>query len=366
MIFFELYKAFHDGDRKTKTPAAKIYLDLTANERQVYDTLLAAWNRYGRDTFNFSNKQLEEETALSRKTAVRAVDELVRLGLITRLLGSGRNRRTTYKMMPIPPYTGEIMKRRTKSRKVVNPATFNTEAKGGKNVPEKEGDLADKGGKSYHIKVVNPATHNREYNTESKTEKFSPPTGTLGRAPALPPKGENTLAFVSKKKSKKFIPPTLDEVKKYCGETKVDGYTLDKYFDPELFHSYYESVGWKKVKDWRAKARSWPKNNVNTDYFGGEHWRERRKMRLAGGASGPQPHYLDANPDDERARAVRESLQRSREETERRRKERESAAKDTVVGEPRSNGFIKTEAGEAEFERVVAKYGDSMTKRSKV
>jgi hypothetical protein len=40
--------------------------------------------------------------------------------------------------------------------------------------------------------------------------------------------------------TKKFKPPTLDEVRAYVAEK---GYT----FDPETFHAYYESQGWKKA-----------------------------------------------------------------------------------------------------------------------
>ena len=71
--------------------------------------------------------------------------------------------------------------------------------------------------------------------------------------------------------SKRFTPPTLEEVREYCQErhNKVD---------PERFVDYYASQKWKKangrpVSDWKACVRTWergekkPKRqNAFTDY----------------------------------------------------------------------------------------------------
>ncbi len=56
-------------------------------------------------------------------------------------------------------------------------------------------------------------------------------------------------------KSKKFVPPTLDEIKAYCDERKNN-------IDPEYFIDYYASQQWKKangrpVADWKACVRQW-------------------------------------------------------------------------------------------------------------
>lgn len=55
--------------------------------------------------------------------------------------------------------------------------------------------------------------------------------------------------------SKRFTPPTLEEVKAYCQERKNG-------VDPEHFIDYYASQGWKKangqpLKDWKAGVRQW-------------------------------------------------------------------------------------------------------------
>lgn len=58
----------------------------------------------------------------------------------------------------------------------------------------------------------------------------------------------------STEKSKRFSPPTLDDVKAYVKEKDLN-------VDPERFIDYYTSNGWmvgkNKMKDWKAAARSW-------------------------------------------------------------------------------------------------------------
>ena len=54
--------------------------------------------------------------------------------------------------------------------------------------------------------------------------------------------------------SKRFTPPTLEELTAYC---KEKGYT----FSPQNFISYYESNGWmvgrNKMKDWKSACSTW-------------------------------------------------------------------------------------------------------------
>ena len=55
-------------------------------------------------------------------------------------------------------------------------------------------------------------------------------------------------------RSKRFTPPTVDEVRAYCQER---GNTVD----PQRFVDYYSSNGWMvgrtKMKDWKAAVRTW-------------------------------------------------------------------------------------------------------------
>jgi len=58
-------------------------------------------------------------------------------------------------------------------------------------------------------------------------------------------------------KRKIFRPPTADEVKAYCQEQGI-------CIDAQAFVDFYESKGWmvgkNKMKDWKAAARNWGRN----------------------------------------------------------------------------------------------------------
>ena len=58
-------------------------------------------------------------------------------------------------------------------------------------------------------------------------------------------------------KAKKFVPPTVEEVKAYCNERRNG-------IDAEEFVSFYESKGWmigkNKMKNWKAAITTWERN----------------------------------------------------------------------------------------------------------
>ena len=58
---------------------------------------------------------------------------------------------------------------------------------------------------------------------------------------------------------KKFVHPSVDDVRKYCDERKNE-------VDPQRFVDYYETNGWvqghgKPIKDWKAAVRTWEHNS---------------------------------------------------------------------------------------------------------
>lgn len=61
-------------------------------------------------------------------------------------------------------------------------------------------------------------------------------------------------------KTKRFIPPTIDEIKFYCQERKNN-------VDAERFLNFYEMKGWmigkNKMKDWKAAVRTWEGNTYS-------------------------------------------------------------------------------------------------------
>ena len=65
-------------------------------------------------------------------------------------------------------------------------------------------------------------------------------------------------AETSKTKTKRFTPPTVDEVREYCRERNNN-------VDAERFVDYYTANGWKvgknPMKDWKAAVRTWERNS---------------------------------------------------------------------------------------------------------
>lgn len=56
-------------------------------------------------------------------------------------------------------------------------------------------------------------------------------------------------------KTKKFVPPTLEEVSEYIHEKNYS-------VDASVFWNYYNDAGWidsndNKVKSWKGKVRTW-------------------------------------------------------------------------------------------------------------
>ena len=64
-----------------------------------------------------------------------------------------------------------------------------------------------------------------------------------------------------KRKSNRFAPPSVDDVRAYCLERGNN-------IDPDKFVDYYTGNGWmigrNKMKDWRAAVRSWERNDFNS------------------------------------------------------------------------------------------------------
>lgn len=67
-------------------------------------------------------------------------------------------------------------------------------------------------------------------------------------------------------KRKRFVPPTLDEVKEYCSQR-------NNVVDCERFIDFYESKGWmigkNKMKCWKSAVRTWEKSQPKNKSFEG-------------------------------------------------------------------------------------------------
>ena len=82
---------------------------------------------------------------------------------------------------------------------------------------------------------------------------------------------EDSAAPPKPTRSKRFAPPSVDEVRDYC-------YERGNSVDPQRFVDYYTSNGWmvgkNKMKDWKAAVRTWeqkentkPANRKNGNVF---------------------------------------------------------------------------------------------------
>lgn len=78
----------------------------------------------------------------------------------------------------------------------------------------------------------------------------------------------------NKSTTKRFIAPSIDEVREYIEEK---GYSID----PERFVDYYTANGWmvgkSHMKDWKATVRNWERNNGNDTGAGGRKSRGLRE-----------------------------------------------------------------------------------------
>lgn len=68
-----------------------------------------------------------------------------------------------------------------------------------------------------------------------------------------------------KRTVKRFVPPTVDEVRGYC-EERGNG------IDAQRFVDYYQARGWelgkgRKVKDWKACVRTWESNRKSNQEY---------------------------------------------------------------------------------------------------
>jgi len=66
----------------------------------------------------------------------------------------------------------------------------------------------------------------------------------------------------SQKLGKRFVPPTIDEVRGHCIDNRY-------IFDPEAFCAFYKSKNWKvgnaKMKCWKSSCVTWQKREVKNN-----------------------------------------------------------------------------------------------------
>jgi len=102
-------------------------------------------------------------------------------------------------------------------------------------------------------KSDNSTQRTRKYR---KTKETCDVSGTSGNSHSDAPDTDTDTDTEKHKKTKqkKFIPPTLDDVSKYCIKRNNN-------VDPDRFFNHYEANGWmrgkNKIKNWKACVRTW-------------------------------------------------------------------------------------------------------------
>lgn len=75
-------------------------------------------------------------------------------------------------------------------------------------------------------------------------------------------KNEEEIKKIEKPITKRFIKPTIAEIKAYCDERKNN-------VDASRFYDFYEAKGWivgkTRMKDWKAAVRTWEKNKTKQE-----------------------------------------------------------------------------------------------------
>lgn len=101
---------------------------------------------------------------------------------------------------------------------------------------------------------------------------------------------------IEKDKSKRFTPPTIDEVRDYCQER-------NNSVDPETFINFYESKGWfvgkNKMKDWKAAVRTWEKNNRAKGQYNDYNDLDKLEKEVREKSKNPYKDYIHGNYDFE-------------------------------------------------------------------
>lgn len=79
----------------------------------------------------------------------------------------------------------------------------------------------------------------------------------------------NKDLIIIEKTQKKFVPPTIEEIKAYCNDKGIN-------IDVERFYYYHDARGWMmgkyKMKNWKSAIRTWErfsssKNNVANEFL---------------------------------------------------------------------------------------------------
>jgi len=203
---------------------------LTATEQALFYELVAVCNSEGwEDVFSCSNIELCCALNIDEKTLVRARLSLINAGLV--YYKSGKSKRV-------------VGFEKAFENSIVNSTTVKFPVdKPAQKIVDEPANLPTNMG-------TNQPTNAPDYIYKTKIET----------------KQKDNIGETVK--TRKFIPPSIEEVSAYCIERKNN-------VDPQKWLDHYTSNGWmvgrSKMKDWKAAVRTWEKNDFQTEKKNGSN-----------------------------------------------------------------------------------------------
>ncbi len=127
---------------------------------------------------------------------------------------------------------------------------------------EKDGMISHENiGKTTRITVCNYDTYQTDLHDSTTIAQQSHDIHTTETHPNKNEKNVNNVNN-DKKETKRFIKPTIDEIKVFISQNSFS-------IDAETFFNYYEANGWmvgrNKMKDWKATIRNWSRKEWNSN-----------------------------------------------------------------------------------------------------
>ena len=166
--------------------------------------------------FIFAQEELQEALNISHPTCVKAMKKLVEYDLLD-IVRQGLNKPNKLYIKKLKIFTS------MGSKKTLLP----------------------------DVKKVNANKTELSKTELSKTELSKTESIDSGSKPSAAP-------TTKKHKERRFVKPTVEEIRAYCEERGNN-------IDPEYFYDHYEANGWMRgnthMKDWKASVRTWERNN---------------------------------------------------------------------------------------------------------
>lgn len=205
-------------------------------------------NRLSDDGMFFSTiENVENNTGLSRYQQKKAIDELKKKGVIdVELRGMPAKRYIRINTNKL--FCSSLETSQQDSEKLTNKIARNSLTSSLETNKQDSEKLANYTLKTNEQDSEKLTTNNNKYKSNNKTNNNIY-------------MGDNSESK-PKHTSKRFIKPSIEEIKEYCSQNDLN-------IDCERFYDYYESNDWhvgkNKMKDWKATARNWNRNNYNSN-----------------------------------------------------------------------------------------------------